>query len=204
MRKKVILGLLVFGVWSLSLLPAAHARRAAALPYVADTAHSTVGFAVPVAGGIAKVQGKFSSFSVKLQYDPSDVTKSSVIATIKADSISTGIEGRDKHLRTPDFFEVEKYPEITFQSRSVTRKGKQLLATGDFTMHGVTKEITIPFTLAGDPAKLKTGGEPFGVQANITLDRRAYGIAYDNPKRPGFIGDQVEITLSLLMNPEKK
>ena len=164
-----------------------------------DVAHSTVGFSVPIAGGLAKVRGKFSQFTVNLNYDAKDVTKSSVTANIKADSIDTGIAGRDTHLKTPDFFEVAKYPEITFTSKSVTRKGKQLAVTGDFTMHGVTQEITIPFNLLGDAAKLKSGEPPFGVQATIKLDRRVYGIIYARKDDPNFLGNEVEIELSLLL-----
>jgi polyisoprenoid-binding protein YceI len=193
----------VFFMALLALAPAASAKLkgkpqdAAAL--VADANHSTVGFAVPIAGGLAKVRGKFSRFDLKLNYDAKDITKSNVSATIKADSIDTGIEGRDNHLKNPDFFEVAKYPDITFQSKSVTRQGKRLAVTGDFTMHGVTQEITIPFTLLGDPAKLKAGEPPLGVQGNLKLDRRTYGITYARQNDPNFIGYEVEIELSILL-----
>ena len=136
---------------ALTLSSVAQEKSMTTVTLATDAAHSTVGFSVPIAGGLAKVRGKFSQFTVNLNYDAKDVTKSSVTANIKADSIDTGIAGRDNHLKTPDFFEVAKYPEITFTSKSVTRKGKQLAVTGDFTMHGVTQEITIPFNLLGMP-----------------------------------------------------
>ncbi len=199
MPHKLKFGLLLAVLCAFMTTVQAQDKAMMATPLATDAAHSTVGFSVPIAGGLAKVRGKFSQFSVTLNYDAKDVTKSTVNATIKADSIDTGIAGRDTHLKNPDFFEVTKYPDITFVSKSVTRKGKQLSVVGDFTMHGVTQEITIPFTLIGDAAKLKTGEPPFGVQANIKLDRRAYGIVYVHKNGPNFLGNEVEIELSLLM-----
>jgi polyisoprenoid-binding protein YceI len=202
MQRKFWLGLVVLGLLACTSL--SHAQETAPAPdgataLVSDTAHSNVGFAVPIAGGLAKVRGKFSRFTVNLNYHAKDITKSTVTATIKADSIDTGIEGRDNHLKTPDFFEVAKYPDITFTSKKVLRKGKQLSVTGDFTMHGVTQEITIPFTLSGDPAKLKAGEPPVGVQGSIKIDRRTYGITYARKDDANFIGNEIEIELSLLM-----
>jgi polyisoprenoid-binding protein YceI len=107
--------------------------------YPIDTNHSTVGFSVSIMGGLSKVNGKFTDFNVTLTNDESDITKSSVRVVIKAASINTGITERDNHLRTADFFDVEKYPEITFQSERIERKGKQLIAVDTFTMHGVSK-----------------------------------------------------------------
>ncbi|MBA3769540.1 MAG: YceI family protein [Blastocatellia bacterium] len=115
-----------------------------ATPFAVDTAHSNVGFSVPIAGGLAQVSGKFSDFKVDLNFDEKDITKSTVETTIKASSIDTGIERRDAHLRTPDFFDAEKFPEIKFKSKGIAKKGKGMTITGDFTMHGVTKEITFP------------------------------------------------------------
>ncbi len=86
---------------------AAHNSRAATT-YEIDTAHSTVGFSVPILGGLSQVKGKFSEFTATINYDEADVTKSSVTATIKTASIDTGIERRDAHLRNADFFDVEK------------------------------------------------------------------------------------------------
>src|SRR6185503_17364757 len=98
--------------------------------YPIDNNHSTVGFSVPILGGLSQVKGKFTDFTVTLNHDEKDITKSSVSVVIKATSVDTGIEGRDRHLRTADFFDVEKFPEITFQSSSVVKKGKQLIAHG--------------------------------------------------------------------------
>jgi polyisoprenoid-binding protein YceI len=197
MKKTILCSLLFIAALVLGSGPLAAQDGATML--AVDAAHSTVGFEVPIAGGLAKVRGKFSSFTVTLSYNAKDVTKSTVKAVIKADSIDTGIAGRDNHLKNPDFFEVEKYPEITFTSKSVTKKGKQLAVTGDFTMHGVTQEITIPFTLTGDAAKLKAGEPPIGVLGRITIDRRVYGISYARKDDPNFLGNMIDIELSLLM-----
>jgi polyisoprenoid-binding protein YceI len=172
----------------------------AATPFSVDTAHSNVGFHVPIAGGLAKVSGKFSQFSVNLNFDETDITKSTVEAAIKADSIDTGIAGRDNHLKTADFFDVAKYPEITFKSKRVEKKGKSLMLTGDFSMHGVTKEISFPFAMVGNcyNQKAKTVTPPCGFQANFIVNRADYGITYSRKDDPNFIGNNIEVNLNIL------
>lgn len=169
-----------------------------ATEYGVDKNHSTIGFAVPILGGLSKVRGKFTDFDVKIIYDEADITKSSVTATIKATSIDTGIENRDKHLRTADFFEVEKYPDITFQSKRIEKKGNKLTAYGTFTMHGVSKEIALPFTITGKFKDPKDGNVTIGFAANLKLNRQDYGVAYRNKNNPAFVGDEVEIELNLI------
>lgn len=169
-------------------------------PMAVDTAHSNVGFSVPIAGGLAQVTGKFSQFSVNLNFDETDITKSTVEATIKADSIDTGIEGRDKHLKTPDFFDAAKYPEITFKSKKVEKKGKAYMLTGDFSMHGVTKEITFPFTMVGNcyNKKEQKATLPCGFSATLKIDRRDYGITYARKDNADFIGNIIDVNLNML------
>ena len=183
-------------VVALSFLFATPTLRATS--YNVDAAHSTVGFTVSILGGLSKVSGKFASFTATIDYDEADVTKSSVTATIKADSIDTGIERRDAHLKTPDFFDTAKYPEITFQSKRVEKKGKQLYVTGTFTMHGVSKEITIPFTVTGKVVNPQTKATTYGFSARFKLNRQDYGITYQNKNVPNWIGDEVEIELDLI------
>src|SRR5918998_1761997 len=144
--------------------------------YDADTAHSNVGFSIPILGGLSHVRGKFTDFTVTIVHDDADVTKSSVNAVIKTTSIDTGIERRDAHLRNADFFDVEKFPEITFQSSRIEKRGKNFIAHGTFTMHGVSKEIALPFTINGMRKDEKTGKTTLGVTARATLNRRDYGI----------------------------
>src|SRR5262245_12469491 len=142
MLKRSILSVLLFSV-------TVFAQATTTRPYAIDNNHSTVGFSVPIFGGLSQVTGKFTDFAITLNNDEKDTTKSSVNVVIKATSINTGIEGRDRHLRNPDFFDVEKFPEITFQSQRIEKKGKQFIAHGPLTMHGVTKEIALPFTING-------------------------------------------------------
>ena len=172
--------------------------QGATTKYVIDTAHSNIGFAIPIAGGLSHVRGKFTDFTVAIVYDDKDVTKSSVEATIKATSIDTGVEGRDKHLRNADFFDVEKYPEITFKSSRVAKKGKGFIAYGTFTMHGVSKEIELPFTINGVKKDEKTGKTTLGLTARTVINRRDYGISFARPDNPAFLGDMVEIELNLI------
>jgi len=182
----------------LAVLIASTPFFAATTKYDIDVAHSNIGFSIPIAGGLSHVRGKFNEFTVAIVYDDKDVTKSSVDAVIKAASIDTGIERRDNHLRNPDFFEVEKYPEITFKSSHVIKKGKGFIAHGTFTMHGVSKEIALPFTINGVKVDPKTGKTTLGVTARTTLNRRDFGINFARPDNPSFLGDTVEIELNLI------
>jgi polyisoprenoid-binding protein YceI len=170
---------------------------AAVTKYEADTAHSNVGFSIPILGGLSHVRGKFNEFTVSIVYDDRDVTKSSVAAVIKAASIDTGIERRDAHLRTADFFDAEKFPEITFKSSRVEKRGDGFVAHGTFTMHGVSKEIALPFTLNG-VRKAPDGKTTLGVTARTTISRKDYGISFARPDNPDFLGDAVEIELNVV------
>lgn len=184
-------------------LPASSSNTTA-VQYGVDKNHSTVGFAVPILGGMSKVRGKFTDFDVQITYDEADITKSSVTATIKAASIDTGIENRDKHLRTADFFDVEKYPEITFQSKRVEKRGDKLTAFGTFTMHGVSKEVALPFMITGKFKNPKDGDVSIGFASKLTINRQDYGITWRNKDIPTFIGDEVEIELNLITRAAKK
>ena len=116
-----------------------------------DQAHSTIAFKVRHMLGSAK--GNFTKFSGTIEVDREHPEKSSVVATIQAASIDTAIAKRDVHLRSADFFNVQQYPEITFKSRRVKQTGANTgEITGDFTMHGVTRAITLNVQLVADPA----------------------------------------------------
>jgi len=174
---------------------------AAPMTFQVDTAHSNVGFTVPILGGLSQVSGKFTDFTAEIVYDEADVTKSSVKAVIKAASVDTGIERRDAHLRNADFFDVEKFPEITFVSSRVARRGKQLVATGTFTMRGVSKEIELPFTVNGLRKNPANGSTTLGASARLTLNRRDFGVSFSRPDNPDFLGDMIQIELDLVSRP---
>lgn len=166
-------------------------------PYPIDMNHSNVGFSVPIMNGLSKVKGKFTDFTVTLNVDEKDITKSTVNVVIKATSIDTGVENRDKHLRTADFFDVEKYPDITFQSSRIEKKGKQFIAHGPLTVHGVTKDIALPFTVTGTSESADKTKKSVGYSASIVLNRRDYGINW-NHRVPGFVGDNITVDIDLI------
>jgi polyisoprenoid-binding protein YceI len=166
--------------------------------YRIDPAHSTIGFAIRHYE-INWVSGRFKDFSGTIRYDEQDVTKSSVEFTAKVESIDTGVAARDNHLRNADFFEVAKYPELSFKSTRVERKGKNgYVLHGDFTMKGVTKQIAIPFTVAG-AIKDPRGNTRFGISAQTKIDRRDYGITWGKALEGGGLdlGNEVSIDLQL-------
>ena len=191
MLRKTLLTLFVFSI-------TIAAQVSTGKQYPIDMNHSNVGFSVPIMNGLSKVKGKFTDFTINLTNDEKDITKSSVSVVIKAASINTGIDGRDKHLRTADFFDVEKYPEITFQSSRIEKRGKQLIAHGTFTMHGVAKEIALPFTVTGVNENADKTKKNIGYSASIVLNRRDYGINWTNKTVPNFVGDNITVEIDLI------
>lgn len=165
--------------------------------YRVDPAHSRIGFAVRHLE-INWVEGRFKEFEGTVHYDDKDVTKSSVEFTAKVASVDTEVEARDKHLRTADFFEVEKYPTMTFKSTRVERKGKDAFVLhGDLTLKGVTKPVQLPFKVAG-AVKDPWGNTRFGVEAQTKINRRDFGINYGNAFAGGLdVGNEVTIDLQL-------
>ena len=144
--------------------------------YNIDRSHTVIGFSIRH-NEITLVSGRFKDFTGAIHYDAKDVTRSAVEFKAKVESIDTGVEARDKHLRTADFFEVEKYPEMTFKSTSVSRKGKGYILTGNLTLKGVTKQVSLPFTITG-AIKDARGNTRMGIAAQTTIDRRDYGITW--------------------------
>ena len=191
MLKRIILPVLLFAV-------VAVAQNGSSRPYPIDNGHSTVGFSVPILGGLSQVIGKFTDFNITINNDEKDITKSTVSVAIKATSINTGIEGRDRHLRTADFFDVEKFPEITFKSERIEKKGKQFIAYGPLTMHGVTKPIALPFTVNGTYKNPTNNKISVGYSAKMVLNRRDFGINYARQDNPTFIGDNITVEIELV------
>ena len=183
---------------SLALCMTVVAQVSTGKTYPIDMNHSNVGFTVPIMGGLSKVKGKFTDFTINLVSDEKDITKSTVNVLIKAASVDTGIEARDKHLKTADFFDVEKFPEITFQSSRIEKKGKQFIAHGPLTMHGVTKEIDLPFTVTGVTENADKTKKNVGYSATIVVNRRDYGINYTHKTVPNFIGDNITVEIDLI------
>jgi len=164
--------------------------------YNIDPAHSLIGFAVRHLE-INWVEGRFKDFKGTINFDEKDVTKSSVEFTAQVASVDTEVEARDKHLRTADFFDVEKYPEMIFRSTRVERKGKAYVLHGDLTLKGVTKPVALPFTVTG-AVKDPWGNTRFGIEAHTKINRRDFGVNYGNAFAGGLdVGNEVTIDLRL-------
>jgi polyisoprenoid-binding protein YceI len=144
---------------------------------------------------INTVHGKFNEFTGTLSLDGTSVKEAS--GTIQAKSIDTGIERRDNHLRSPDFFDAAKFPTITFQSKRAEKQGSDTVLVGDFTMHGVTKELSLPLTVKG-PIKDPWGNNRIGLQAKTKINRRDYGLKYNQALETGglVVGDEIELEIN--------
>jgi polyisoprenoid-binding protein YceI len=177
---------LVFGVSA-----CASSTTHAADSYQFDPAHTSVAFRIQHAG-ISFVQGRFNEFSGACTIDTADPSKSSFEMTIKTASIDTAVAKRDEHLRTPDFFDVKQFPEMTFKSTAVKKVDGGLEVTGNFTLHGVTKPVT--FTLmGGKTVEFPKGTMRIGFFTEFKLKRSDYGMAKMIPD----VGDEVHITIGL-------
>lgn len=161
--------------------------------YKIDPVHSEISFKIRHL--LAKTSGRFTKFSGTIKVDTADISKSSVEVSIDAASINTDNEKRDAHLKSADFFDVEKFPTLTFKSSAVKEVAKgKLEVTGDFTLHGVTKRITFTITNAGTQAGMQPGSIVAGfIDGAVTINRNDYGIK----TYPGALGDEVAISLNI-------
>lgn len=160
--------------------------------YRIDAVHSQVGF--KIRHFVSKTAGRFTEFEGTVTVDPKDMAKSSVQVAIKAASINTDNADRDAHLRKADFFDVEKFPTITFKSTSVKEVTKgRLEVTGDLTMHGVTKSITFPIASLGAQPGPRGGVVAGFGDGLLKLNRHDFGISYGK----GILGDEVEISIDV-------
>ena len=156
--------------------------------------------------GLVEVKGNFRKFAGKMTLDEANIAKSSVTLIIDANSVDTGVEKRDEHLKTADFFDAAKHPTITFVSKKVTKAEKnRLQVTGDLTMNGVTKPVLLKVT---DPSPAITdpqGNIRRGVAATTTVDRRDFGLTYNKTLDHGVlaIGNNVTINVEAELVKEK-
>ena len=165
--------------------------------YSIDMSHSYAGFSVRHLV-ITNVKGNFNNFSGEITFDENDMSKSSANVTIDVASINTYNTDRDKHLRSADFFDVEKYPEMTFVSTGVKKDGDDMILDGKLTMHGVTREISIPFEFLGkvtDP----WGNERIAFEGKTKLSRKDYGMTWSQTIETGglVVGDEIKIELQI-------
>jgi polyisoprenoid-binding protein YceI len=164
-----------------------------------DPSHSSVEFTVRHMM-FSKVRGRFASFrgTVVIGDEPSE---SSVEAVVDVASVDTNDENRDAHLRGPDFFDAERYPEMTFVSRSVRAEGDHAVVTGDLTLHGVTRPVELDLELNG------IGTDPFGrtkagFSASTELSRKDFGLEWNVALETGgvLLGDKVQVALEIQAN----
>jgi polyisoprenoid-binding protein YceI len=145
--------------------------------YTLDTAHSRLGFVARHAV-VTKVRGQFAEWTGTAHVDTANPAASTVNLTIKAASVSTGNADRDGHLTSPDFFDVENFPELTFVSTDVSRDGTAWTITGDLTIKGVTKPVTIEFEENGS-AKDPFGNIRVGFEGSVTVNRKDWGLTWN-------------------------
>jgi polyisoprenoid-binding protein YceI len=185
---------------------------AAALPVLADNevftfdkAHSLLGFRIR--HFVSKVEGRFKDFDGTIWIDRGNPSASKVELTIQTASIDTANENRDKDLRSENFFDAAKFPTITFKRTKVVPKGGDSYdVTGDFTMHGVTKTITVPVKHGGflKVAGRSSMGEKTGFEISFPLNRKDYGISWNRPLDQGgfMLSDDVDINVQVEANKQ--
>jgi polyisoprenoid-binding protein YceI len=184
MRTNIFKAILAFSVI------AGTSATARADDYAIDAIHSGISFQI-LHMGLSYTQGRFNEFSGKFTIDTSDPGKSSFALSIKAESVDTNNAGRDKHLRSPDFFNVKQFPAISFASTSVKAIEGGYELTGDLTMHGETKPVT--FSLKGGKVVQAQGAQKTGFSTSqIVLKRSEFGVGKPTP----MLGDDVFITIS--------
>ncbi|MBL8949845.1 MAG: polyisoprenoid-binding protein [Myxococcaceae bacterium] len=166
-------------------------------PWKIDASHSGIHFTVRHMV-ISKVRGHFSKFEGEVTFDEAAPEKTKVKVNIDASSISTNEPKRDDHLRSPDFFDVAKFPALTFESTKTEKKGDRLAVTGNLSMHGVTREVVLDAELLG-VGKDPWGGKRAGFTAKTSLDRKDFGLGWNQVLEAGgvLVGDKIEIELEV-------
>lgn len=184
-----IRSLLLLAFASLALT-AAHATDT----YKIDPAHTSLTFSVRHMG-LSNVKGHFDEFTGSFAFDGNVIQQAE--ATIQVKSINTGVAQRDAHLRTPDFFDAAKYPEITFVTKRIETEGNQTVLVADFTMRGITKELRLPVTFSG-PARDPWGNTRIGLAAVAKINRHDYGINFNAALETGVavVGEEISLEIN--------
>jgi len=158
-----------------------------------DPNHSAAQFSVRHMG-ISTVRGAFTKVSGTVTYDPADPSKTALEASIDASSVDTRVEKRDNDLRSPNFFDVAKFPTLTFKSKHVEATGTgKLKITGDLTIHGVTKEVVLDVDGPSAPVQDPRGNSHMGASASTKINRKDFGVNGGS----AVVGDEVPITIDV-------
>jgi len=177
----------------------------AATVWEIDSAHSSAQFKVRHLA-VSNVTGGFGKVTGTVNYDESDITKSSVEATIDATTLDTAHEGRDKHLKSPDFFDVANHGTITFKSKKVEKAGEgKLKVTGDLTIRGTTKEVVLDVDGPVPAVKDPWGNLKSGVSATTKINRQDFGVAWSKLMEGGglVVSNDVWITIDVELVEKK-
>jgi polyisoprenoid-binding protein YceI len=169
-----------------------------------DTAHSSVGF-VARHMGLSKVRGQFTSFRGEVEGDPSNITTAKARFEIDTASVDTGNADRDGHLKSPDFFDVEKYPTMTFVSRSIETDGDDYKVTGDLTIKGQTRPVELTYEHGGD-LQDPFGNRKLGGSLSGTIKRSEWGLTWNVPLDSGgwLVSDNVKLEIDLQVAEAKE
>lgn len=205
----VSLAVSLFSASALGQAPAAApapaaAAGSAAVPttteWAIDPTHSTVGFSVSHLV-ISEVDGSFKKYGGKALLDEKDLTKSQVEFTAEVASIDTGEAKRDEHLKSPDFFDTAKFPQLTFKSTKITKAGKGYKLKGNLTIHGVTKEVTLDATISA-PVKNPWGKQVRAAKITGKIKRADYGLTWNKALEAGgvLVGEEVALNIKLELN----
>ena len=188
------------GAWLLALCLAAAAPSATAAPapqWNFDPPHCSVMFMIDHI--FAQIPGAFRQFSGTVRFDPANLAGSSVEVTIQTASVDTAVKARDQHLRTPDFFDVAKYPVMKFVSTEIEKTGEnKFVAHGKLTIKGETQKFDLPFTFLGSKENpMKKGQQVAGFSARASLDRLAFKVGDGKFVSMGVVGKEVRLIIEL-------
>jgi polyisoprenoid-binding protein YceI len=166
--------------------------------YQLDPSHSSINFSVKHMM-IAKVHGGFEKMSGVLSYDPKNPTATTVEVNIEVASINTRDTARDTHLKSPDFFDTEKYPSITYKSVRVQEKKGDLTIVGELTIHGVTQPVTVELERPSEEMKDPWGNLKIGASGSAKVKRKDFGLTWNAALEAGglLVGDDVSIVLDV-------
>jgi polyisoprenoid-binding protein YceI len=166
--------------------------------YDIDPAHSSAEFSVRHMM-LSNVRGEFNKITGVVHYDPTDLSHSNVNASIDVTTLNTREPDRDKHLKSPDFFDVAKYPVMTFQSKEFVKNGDKVQMKGDLTLHGVTKSVVFNIDGPTPEAKDPWGKLRRGASATAMINRKDFGLVWNKDLDGGgvLVGDDVQVTLDL-------
>lgn len=190
----VVAGAMHFSGATTSTVVAASATAQAAKTYSIDPVHTSVIFGIRHLD-VANVYGRFNDISGSIAWDDDSPSNSSFEIEIMAESVDTNNQGRDDHLRNPDFFNVREFPTINFNSTKVEKRGETYRVTGDLTMHGVERSIILDLKKTGSTTHPRTGKHVIGLESHFTIKRSEHRMNYGIEQN--MLGDEVKLIVAI-------